>query len=177
MLCLKGTQKQSKRSLNLIMLDTVSPGQFRAIYQELTGDNTSDNKISKQYHDRMRLILKVGDDNIFRDLRVHNTNKSSFDDFLSAAETTIEDLKAVTDRRHAESAGQRDVVVNMALGMSICDLYERRIVTAKAKKIKDEYTQRAPHVESTSIQRVYYVDASRAKFRQISTSFPHTSSM
>ena len=164
MLCLKGTQKQSKRSLNLIMLDTISPGQFRAIYQELTGDNTSDNKISKQYHDRMRLILKVGDDNIFRDLRVHNTNKSSFDDFLSAAETTIEDLKAVNDRRHAESAGQRDVVVNMALGMSICDLYERCIITAKAKNIKDEYTQRAPHVESKSIQREYYVDAWRAKF-------------
>ena len=160
------------------MLDTISLGQFRAIYQELTGDiSTSDNKISKQYHNRMRLILKVGDDNIFRDLRVHNTNKSSFDDFLSAAETTIEDLKAVNDRRHAESPGQRDVAVNMALGMSICDLYERCIVTAKAKKIKDEYTQRAPHVESTSIQRVYYVDASRAKFRQISTSFPHTSSM
>ena len=164
MLCLKGTQKQSKRSLNLIMLDTVSPGQFRAIYQELTGDNTSDNKISKQYHDRMRLILKVGDDNIFRDLRVHETNKSSFDDFLLAAETTIEDLKTVNDRRHAESAGQRDVVVNMALGMSICDLYERCIITAKAKNIKDEYTQRAPHVESKSIQREYYVDAWRAKF-------------
>ena len=164
MLCLKGTQKQSKRSLNLIMLDTISPGQFRAIYQELTGDNTSDNKISKQYHDRMRLILKVGDDNIFRDLRVHDTNKSSFDDFLLAAETTIEDLKTVNDRRHAESAGQRDVVVNMALGMSICDLYERCIITAKAKNIKDEYTQRAPHVESKSIQREYYVDAWRAKF-------------
>ena len=164
MLCLKGTQKQSKRSLNLIMLDTISPGQFRAIYQELTGDNTSDNKISKQYHDRMRLILKVGDDNIFRDLRVHETNKSSFDDFLLAAETTIEDLKTVNDRRHAESAGQRDVVVNMALGMSICDLYERCIITAKAKNIKDEYTQRAPHVESKSIQREYYVDAWRAKF-------------
>ena len=163
MLCLKGTQKQSKRSLNLIMLDTISPGQFRAIYQELTGDNTSDNKISKQYHDRMRLILKVGDDNIFRDLRVHDTNKSSFDDFLLAAETTIEDLKTVNDRRHAESAGQRDVVVNMALGMSICDLYERCIITAKAKNIKDEYTQRAPHVESKSIQREYYVDAWRAK--------------
>ena len=164
MLCLKGTQKQSKRSLNLIMLDTISPGQFRAIYQELTGDNTSDNKISKQYHDRMRLILKVGDDNIFRDLRVHDTNKSSFDDFLLAAETTIEDLKTVNDRRHAESAGQRDVVVNMALGMSICDLYERCIITAKAKNIKDEYTQRAPHVESKSIQREYYVDAWRAIF-------------
>ena len=164
MLCLKGTQKQSKRSLNLIMLDTVSLGQFRAIYQELTGDNTSDNKISKQYHDRMRLILKVGDDNIFRDLRVHDTNKSSFDDFLLAAETAIEDLKTVNDRRHAESPGQRDVVVNMALGMSICDLYERCIITAKAKNIKDEYTQRAPHVESKSIQREYYVDAWRAKF-------------
>ena len=159
------------------MLDTISPGQFRAIYQELTGDNTSDNKISKQYHDRMRLILKVGDDNIFRDLRVHDTNKSSFDDFLLAAETTIEDLKTVNDRRHAESAGQRDVVVNMALGMSICDLYERCIITAKAKNIKDEYTQRAPHVESKSIQREYYVDAWRAKFWQISTSFPRTFSL
>ena len=165
MLCLKGTQKQRKRSLNLIMLDTISLGQFRAIYQELTGDiSTSDNKISKQHHNRMRLILKVGDDNIFRDLRVHGTNKSSFDDFLLAAETTIEDLKTVNDRRHAESAGQRDVVVNMALGMSICDLYERCIITAKAKNIKDEYTQRAPHVESKSIQREYYVDAWRAKF-------------
>ena len=91
--------------------------------------STSDNEISKQYDDRMRLILKVGGDNIFRDLRVHNTNKSSFDDFWSAAETTIEDLKAVNDRRHAESAGQGNVVVNMALAVSVCDLYGRCIVT------------------------------------------------
>ena len=48
------------------MVDKISPGQFQAIYQELTGDmSTSDNKISKQYDDRMCLILKVGDDNIF----------------------------------------------------------------------------------------------------------------
>ena len=101
------------------MLDKISPGQFRAIYQELTGDmSASDNKISKQHDYRMCLILKV-EDNTFRHLRVHNTNKSSFDDFWSAAETTIEDLKAVNARRHAEPAGQGDVVVNMALAVSV----------------------------------------------------------
>ena len=38
-------------------------------------------------------------------------------------------------------------------------------------------TQRALHVESTSIRRGYYVDTSKTKFRPISTSFPRTSSM
>ena len=108
------------------MLGRISPGQFRAIYQELTSDmSTSDNKISKQFDDQLHAILKVGDDNIFRDLRVHNTNKSSFNDFWLAAETTIEDLKAVNNHRHAESAGQGDIVVNMALAVFVCDLYER----------------------------------------------------
>ena len=121
------------------MLGRISPGQFRAIYQELTSDmSTSDNKISKQFDDQLHAILKVGDDNIFRDLRVHNINKSSFNDFWSAAETTIEDLKAVNDRRHAKSAGQEDIVVNMAFAVFVCDLYERCIVTAKAKMIQDE---------------------------------------
>ena len=109
------------------MLDKISSGQFRIIYQELTGDmSTSDNKLSKQYNDWMCLILKIGNDNIFWDLRVHNTNKSSFNDFWLDAETTIEDLKAVNHCRHAESAGLGDVV-NMALAMSVHDLYERCI--------------------------------------------------
>ena len=43
--------------------------------------------------------------------------------------------------------------------------------------IKREDTQRAHHVESTSIQRGYYVDTSKTKFRRISTSFPRTFSM
>ena len=33
-------------------------------------------------------------------------------------------------------------------------------------------TQRAHHIEPTSIRRRYYVDASKSKFRRISTSFP-----
>ena len=58
-------KNNAKESLNVIMLDKISPGQFRAIYQELPGDmSTSDNKISKQHDYRMRLILKV-EDNIF----------------------------------------------------------------------------------------------------------------
>ena len=38
-------------------------------------------------------------------------------------------------------------------------------------------TQRAHHVESTSIPRGYYVDMSKTKFQWISTSFLRTSSM
>ena len=40
--------------------------------------------------------------------------------------------------------------------------------------IKREHTQQAHHVDSTSIQRGYYVDTSKTKFRRISTSFPRT---
>ena len=46
-----------------------------------------------------------------------------------------------------------------------------------SSSIRKDITQRTRHVESTSIPLGYYVDTSKTKYRQISTSFPRTFSM
>ena len=64
------------------MHDKISPGQFRTIYKELTGDcSVSDNKISKAMDERMHLILSVSDDNILRELCINNHRNLYFDEF------------------------------------------------------------------------------------------------
>ena len=64
------------------MHDKISPGQFRTIFKELTGDcSVSDNKVSKDMDERMQLILSVSDNSVLRDLRVKNHRNPSFDDF------------------------------------------------------------------------------------------------
>ena len=48
------------------MQDKISPDQFRAIYWELTEDNSvADNAVSKEYDERLKLILTVCDESIF----------------------------------------------------------------------------------------------------------------
>ena len=46
-----------------------------------------------------------------------------------------------------------------------------------SSSIRKDITQRTRHVESTSIPLGYYVDTSKTKYRQISTSFPRIFSM
>ena len=91
------------------MQDKISPGHFRTIYKELTGDcSASDNKISKDMEEKMQLILSVSDDSILRDLHVNNHRNSSFDGFSAIAEREIEKMPAtaVNDSRHAETTAE-----------------------------------------------------------------------
>ena len=75
-------KKQSQKLLSSKMHDKISPGQFRTIYKELTGDySVSDNRISKAMDERMHLILSVSDDNILRELCITNHRNLHFDDF------------------------------------------------------------------------------------------------
>ena len=49
------------------MQDKISPGHFRTIYKELTGDcSASDNKIPKDMEEKMQLILSISDDIILK---------------------------------------------------------------------------------------------------------------
>ena len=50
-------------------------------------------------------------------------------------------------------------------------------LNVKVFNLMSRTTQRVHHVESTWIRRGYYVDMSKTKFRQVSTSFPRTFSM
>ena len=70
-------KRRATEATELIMEDKISPAQYRAIYHKLTGDESvSDNQISKEIDERYKLILKVADSNVIRDLCVHNHSKS-----------------------------------------------------------------------------------------------------
>ena len=114
--------------------------EFRAIYAELTGDcSVADNTKLKEVDDRMRLIMKTADPSIIRDLRVNNSRKAKYDSFWDVAEKKIEELQAavVDDRRHSDTQ-DGEVISYMALVISVRDLYEQCVSTAKASGLTDE---------------------------------------
>ena len=124
--------------MELIMEDKILPAQYRAIYRELTGDESvSDNQISEEIDERYKLILKVADSNVIRDLRVCNHRKNSFDMFWKFTEQKIEELTAVNGRRHSETT-ENGNVVNLALALSVRDLYEKCKVYAIEKGVTEE---------------------------------------
>ena len=92
---------------SLVMLDKMSPAQFRTIYSELTGDySVTDNTKSKIVDERMQLILKTADPSILRDLRVMNSRKSKFDEFWDVTAKKIEELQlAAVDDRNSRGGG------------------------------------------------------------------------
>ena len=60
-----------------VMLDKISPAQFRFIYQEITGDNSkADTQKQAEYDERIRCIIKNADPTLCRDLRVNNGKKN-----------------------------------------------------------------------------------------------------
>ena len=70
-------KQKAKKTLSLLMMDKISPAQFRSIYHELTGDaSVSDNTNSKEVDNRLKMILKTYDLSIVRDWRVQNGCKS-----------------------------------------------------------------------------------------------------
>ena len=51
------------------MFNNISPAQFRFIYHEITGDNTSSENIKQtEYDERINLIIKNSDESLIRDL-------------------------------------------------------------------------------------------------------------
>ena len=122
------------------MQDKISTAQFRALYRELTGDESvADNAVSKSVDERMRLILKNADASIIRDMRVNNGRKEAFDTFWEVTEKKLEELQAaaVDDRRHAAEM-DGEVVLNMAFALSARDLYQQCVDQAKKENLLDE---------------------------------------
>ena len=61
-----------------VMLDKISPAQFRFIYEEITGDNSkADTQKQTEYDERIRRIIKNTDPALCRDLRINNGKKQS----------------------------------------------------------------------------------------------------
>ena len=126
--------------VSLVMIDKISPSQFRSIISELTGDySVSDNKISKETDDRLRAIVNNADDSVLRDSRKNNGQKLKFDKFWEIAAETIEHLQAtvVDDRQHSDATQDGDVVVNTSLAISARDLYEQIVEAAKKEGLSD----------------------------------------
>ena len=75
-------KSKCKPLVSLLMLDKISPAQYRTLYSELTGDwSVTDNANSKAVDERIAFLLKTADESILQDLRVHNSQKKSFNDF------------------------------------------------------------------------------------------------
>ena len=79
------------------------------------------------------------EESILRDLRVNNGQRKSFDVFWDITERKIEELQpaAVDHRRHAQVTKDGDVVSNLALAISVRDLYEECCKTGRDKGLSD----------------------------------------
>ena len=76
-------KSKCKPLVSLLMLDKISPVQYRSLYSELTGDwSVTDNANSKAVDERIAFILKTADESILQDLRVNNSQKKIFRRFL-----------------------------------------------------------------------------------------------
>ena len=135
-------KKRVQTITSLIMEDKITSSQFRVIFQELIGDQSSaDNRVCKAADERIKLILKTADESIIRDLRKNNGAKNHFDAFWTITEQKINELQAsaVNDRRHADSTHNgQDIVTNMSIAISARDLYERCVHEAKEEGLNDE---------------------------------------
>ena len=110
--------------MKIILEDKILPAQYGPIYHKLTVDESvSENHTSEEIDERYKLILKVADSNFIHDLCVHNHRKSSFDMFWKFTEQKIEELTAVIDCCHSETTENGNVVINLAVALSVTDLY------------------------------------------------------
>ena len=75
------------------MLENISCAEFRAIYAELTGDQSvSDTKITKEVDERLKSIMHNLIPDLEKDLRVNNTRKSKFDEFWDICSKILQEL-------------------------------------------------------------------------------------
>ena len=91
------------------------------------------------------MMLHTTDESIIWSLRVHRHKNKSFGNFCAVTQSTIIKLQAATvnNRRHApgiDSHHGNDIAMNMALVISVLDLYKRCLSEAKHQKIQDERT-------------------------------------
>ena len=97
--------------------DKISAAEYRAIYAELTGDNSVANAYkTKELDERMRVIMKNLTPGLAKDLHINNCPKSIFDKFWDVCNNLINDITGCNDCRH--SAGSKEtgeVIVNMAV--------------------------------------------------------------
>lgn len=129
-----------RKLTSIVMENKLSPAQYRFINSELACDCSVTDSIScKEMDERMRTIIKIEDPNILRDLQINNSRKAKFDNFWDVTRKKIEELRAlaVTDCCHVETENG-EVISNMALVISVRDLNEQFVETAKASHILDE---------------------------------------
>ena len=114
-----------KKLTDLIMLDKISPAQFRMLYRELTGDFcASDNSQSKQCDERWQKIIRHIRAGMLRDLRVNNGRIPKYDKFWDPMNQKLEEMQAVDDRWHSHSNKDGLVVTNMAVAISAPDMHK-----------------------------------------------------
>ena len=123
------------------MEDKLSPAQFWSTYSELTGDcSVTDNKKCKEMDEHMHTTIKTVDAGVLRDLQINNSRKVKFDNFWDITSKKTEELQlafAVNDCHHAETENG-EVISNMALTISVRDLYKQCVQAAKVSHILDE---------------------------------------
>ena len=120
----RGCNARFRKLTENLLFDRISPAEFRALYRELTGDESvSADSVSKEVDNRIQCIMHNLDPTLARDLRINNCRKATFDKFWDICDKVLEELTAVDERRHSSEDQDGDVIVNMAMAISAKDLH------------------------------------------------------
>ena len=134
----RGHKQRMKALTENLVYDKISTAEFRAIYSELTGDESKgSNRTEREIDNRLKLIMHNLTPQLAKDLRVNNARKGKFDQFWDICQKVISDLTAVDDRRHGPASENGDVVVNMAVAISAPQLYDKCKIEA-LKTLQEE---------------------------------------
>ena len=78
----RGCKARFRKLTENLLFDRISPAEFRALYRELTGDESvSEDSVSKEVDNRIQCIMHNLDPTLARDLRINNCRKATFDKF------------------------------------------------------------------------------------------------
>ena len=111
--------------IECVMLDKISPTQFRFISKKLL--ETIPKLILKNKQNTTNAFAALSKTLIlhYAEIYTSTTEKKTFDSFWDIAKNVIEELTAADDRRHTQgSTTSGKVVVNMAIAISARDLYD-----------------------------------------------------
>ena len=123
----RGCKARFRNLTENLLFDRISPAEFRALYRELTGDESvSKDSVSKEVDNRIQCIMHNLDPTLARDLRINNCRKAMFDKFWDICDKVLEELTAVDERRNSSEDKVGDVIVNMGMAISAKDLHGKR---------------------------------------------------
>ena len=128
--------RDTKRELKkqLLMLGVTSSKHTEFLMQDILGDNSAPNEDQQNSLERLTHFMNSGDD-IIIDLRANNGKCPKFDDFWEVLANFIEEKTAVKDRRHNNSDGEGELVLNLAMENSYADMYWQCVEISKTKDI------------------------------------------